>query len=267
MPGGAYVARSISGRLATNRSEYAHVAATQDHHIDPGDHFSDHPDYAHSWPPHCVAGTPGAEFHPDLDTSRVETIFRKGAHAAAYSGFEGADDTGTLLGDWLRERGVTELDIAGIATDHCVRATAVDGARGGFATRVLLSLTAGVAPDSTARALSELRDDGVELTRDARSAFLAPRSRQAEPGRQFTQGMPFSAPTAPPCGPVVGMTDDGEADGALDGLAVGAVKVGTAEVSAPIRTSMWFVATVALAADMAPNAAAIWLALAASPVP
>jgi nicotinamidase/pyrazinamidase len=164
VPGGAYVARSISGQLASSDSEYAHVVATQDHHIDPGDHFSDHPDYAHSWPRHCVAGTPGAEFHPDLDTRRVETIFRKGAHAAAYSGFEGADDTGTPLDDWLRERGVTELDVVGIATDHCVRATAADGADGGFATRVLLGLTAGVAPDSTARALTEMREAGVELS-------------------------------------------------------------------------------------------------------
>ncbi len=164
VPGGASVARSISEHLATGGGEYAHVVATQDHHIDPGDHFSAHPDYVRSWPPHCVAGTPGAEFHPGLDTARVEATFRKGEHAAAYSGFEGTDDTGTPLGDWLRERGVTELDVAGIATDHCVRATAADGAREGFATRVLLGLTAGVAPDSTARALAELRDAGVDLT-------------------------------------------------------------------------------------------------------
>lgn len=164
VPGGAYVARSISELVATSASEYAHVVATQDHHIDPGDHFSDHPDYVHSWPPHCVAGTPGAEFHPDLDTTRLEAIFRTGAYDDGYSGFQGADDTGTRLGDWLRERGVTELDIVGIATDHCVRATATDGARGGFATRVRLGLTAGVAPDSTARALTEMRDAGVELS-------------------------------------------------------------------------------------------------------
>jgi nicotinamidase/pyrazinamidase len=161
--GGAFVARSISELLATNGGEYGHIVATQDHHMDPGDHFSDDPDYAYSWPPHCVTGTPGAGFHPELDTSRVEAVFRKGAHAAAYSGAEGTNEEGTSLHDWLRERGVTELDVAGIATDHCVRATAADGARDGFATRVLLGLTAGVAPESTARALSELRDAGVEL--------------------------------------------------------------------------------------------------------
>ena len=161
--GGAFVARSISELLAANGGKYGHIVATQDHHLDPGDHFSDQPDYAYSWPPHCVTGTPGVEFHPELDTSRVEAVFRKGAYAAAYSGAEGTNEQGTSLHDWLRERGITELDVVGIATDHCVRATAADGARDGFATRVLLGLTAGVAPESTAHALSELRDAGVEL--------------------------------------------------------------------------------------------------------
>jgi len=170
--GGASVARAISARLAGGGTGartpgaahgYAHVVATQDYHVDPGEHFSDHPDYARSWPPHCVAGTPGADFHPGLDTRPVGAIFRKGAHAAAYSGFEGTDEAGTPLAAWLRDRGVTQVDVAGIATDHCVRATAADAVREGFATRVLLDLTAGVAPGTTARALSELREAGVEL--------------------------------------------------------------------------------------------------------
>ena len=162
--GGAAVARAVSERLAGGAHDYAHVVATKDFHIDPGSHFSDHPDYAASWPPHCVAGTPGADFYPDLDTSAVEAIFRKGQHAAAYSGFEGADDDGTPLGDWLRGHGVDEVDVVGIATDYCVHATAADAARAGFATRVLLDLTAGVAPDSTAKAIEDLRAEGVELT-------------------------------------------------------------------------------------------------------
>ncbi len=148
--GGAAVARAVSERLAGGDHDYAHVVATKDFHIDPGSHFSDHPDYAASWPPHCVAGTTGADFHPDLDTSAVEAVFRKGQHAAAYSGFEGADDDGTPLGDWLRGHGVDEVDVVGIATDYCVHATAADAARAGFTTRVLLDLTAGVAPASTA---------------------------------------------------------------------------------------------------------------------
>ena len=161
--GGAAVARAVSERLSGGGHDYAHVVATQDFHIDPGSHFSDHPDYAASWPPHCVAGTPGADFHPNLDTSAVEAVFRKGAHAAAYSGFEGRDDNGTLLGDWLRGHGVDEVDVVGIATDYCVHATAADAARTGLKTRVLLDLTAGVAPESTAKAIEDLRADGVEL--------------------------------------------------------------------------------------------------------
>jgi nicotinamidase/pyrazinamidase len=167
--GGTAVARAISERLAGGGHEYAHVVATKDFHIDPGSHFSDHPDYVVSWPPHCVAGTPGADFHPDLDTSAVEAVFLKGAHAAAYSGFEGADDAGTPLADWLRGHGIDQVDVAGIATDYCVHATAADAARAGFGTRVLLDLTAGVAPQSTAKAVEDLRAGGVELTGSPRS--------------------------------------------------------------------------------------------------
>ena len=161
--GGADVARAVSRHLASGQ-EYAHVVATKDYHVAPGAHFSDHPDYVDSWPAHCVAGTPGAQFHPNLDTSRVETVFSKGAHAAAYSGFEGADDAGTPLADWLRARGVDEVDVVGIATDYCVQATAADAARTGFATRVLLDLTAGVAPESTARAIKDMQAADVELS-------------------------------------------------------------------------------------------------------
>jgi nicotinamidase/pyrazinamidase len=110
-----------------------------------------------------VAGTAGAEFHPDLDTSQLEAVFSKGAHAAAYSGFEGTDEAGTPLAAWLRERGVDALDVAGIATDYCVRATALDAAREGFATRVLLPLTAGVDPVTTGEALAALKAAGVVL--------------------------------------------------------------------------------------------------------
>jgi nicotinamidase/pyrazinamidase len=162
--GGAAVARAVSERLSGGGHDYAHVVATQDFHIDPGSHFSDHPDYVASWPPHCVAGTPGADFHPNLDTSAVEAVFRKGQHSAAYSGFEGSDDAGTPLADWLRGHGVDEVDVVGIATDYCVHSTAADAIRAGFATRVLLDLTAGVAPESTAKAIEDLRADGVELS-------------------------------------------------------------------------------------------------------
>ena len=161
--GGAAVARAISEYVASEPG-YGYVVASKDFHIDPGTHFSDHPDYAASWPPHCVAGTAGSDFYPNLDTGGVEAVFLKGKHAAAYSGFEGVDGSGTPLADWLRARGVDEVDVVGIATDYCVHATAADAARAGFATRVLLGLTAGVAPDSTAKAIEDLRAQGVALT-------------------------------------------------------------------------------------------------------
>ena len=160
--GGGDVARAIS-RYLQDGDGYAHVVATNDYHVDPGSHFSDEPDYASSWPRHCVVGTQGVRFHPDLDITRVEAVFRKGTHAAAYSGFEGVDDAGTPLGDWLREHDVDEVDVVGIATDYCVRATAADAAGAGFATRVLLGLTAGVTPESTAKAIEEMSAAGVEL--------------------------------------------------------------------------------------------------------
>jgi nicotinamidase/pyrazinamidase len=160
--GGAAVARGISELLASDPG-YAHVVATKDFHIDPGEHFSTHPDYALSWPRHCVAGTSGADFHPEFDPAGVEAVFVKGQYSAAYSGFEGADESGTTLSDWLRQRGVDEVDVVGIATDYCVRATATDAVEAGFSTRVLLDLTAGVAAESTARAVEELRAMGVEV--------------------------------------------------------------------------------------------------------
>jgi nicotinamidase/pyrazinamidase len=159
--GGSAVAAAISEYLAD--AEYGHVVASRDYHIDPGSHFSDHPDFVGTWPRHCVVGTPGAQFHPALDTSRVQAVFSKGAHAAAYSAFEGTDEAGAPLAGWLRDRDVDALDVVGIATDYCVRATALDAAREGFATQVLLGMTAGVDPVTTREALAALRDAGVEL--------------------------------------------------------------------------------------------------------
>ncbi|QXJ21730.1 isochorismatase family protein [Actinomadura graeca] len=162
--GGAGVATAISGYVAARRDEYAHIVATRDFHLDPGAHFSDTPDFADSWPPHCVIGTPGADFHPNLALAPIETVFSKGREAAAYSGFEGATDDDVPLADWLGARGVDTVDIVGIATDHCVRATAVDAARAGLRTTVLLDLTAAVGKASADRALAELKDEGVALS-------------------------------------------------------------------------------------------------------
>lgn len=166
--GGADVAAAITDLVGQATAGYRHVVATRDHHIDPGDHFSARPDFVHSWPVHCVAGTEGVGFHPNfaltVASGSIDAVFDKGAYAAAYSGFEGADENGVTLADWLRAREVVEVDVVGIATDHCVRATALDAARAGFTTHVLLDLTAGVAKETTDRALDELRTAGVRLT-------------------------------------------------------------------------------------------------------
>ncbi|ASO18833.1 isochorismatase family protein [Actinoalloteichus hoggarensis] len=161
VPGGAAVAAAISRHIAG--SEYDHVIATRDYHVDPGDHFSDEPDFVDSWPVHCVAGTPGASFHPSLDIAAVEAVFSKGAHAAAYSGFEGFDPDGRTLAAWLRERSVDTVEVVGLATDHCVRATALDAHDEGLHTTVLLDLTAGVSSTSVQRAVEQLRGAGVGL--------------------------------------------------------------------------------------------------------
>ncbi len=160
--GGAATASAISA-LLEGAAGYDDVVATRDHHIDPGPHFSDHPDYVDSWPPHCVAGTPGAELHPNLRWRDFGAVFDKGEYAAAYSGFEGVDAAGLPLGDWLRTRGATEVDVCGIATDYCVKATALDAARAGFPTRVLLDLTAAVAPANVPDVVAELRAAGVRV--------------------------------------------------------------------------------------------------------
>jgi nicotinamidase/pyrazinamidase len=160
--GGAGVAAAISAALP--QGGWDHVVATKDFHVDPGAHFGNPPDFVDSWPVHCVADTEGVEFHPGLVTDHIEAVFRKGEHAAAYSGFEGRTPDGEGLSGWLRARDVTDVEVVGIATDHCVRATALDAAAAGFTTTVLLDLTAGVAPATTEAALEQLRAAGVRLT-------------------------------------------------------------------------------------------------------
>ncbi|AYN41090.1 nicotinamidase [Streptomyces dangxiongensis] len=167
--GGADVAAAVTELIGQAAGTgYRHVVATRDHHIAPGGHFADDPDYVRSWPAHCVAGTEGVGFHPNfapaVASGAVDAVFDKGAYSAAYSGFEGTDENGVTLADWLRAREIGEVDVVGIATDHCVRATALDAVREGFRTHVLLDLTAGVGEETTTRALRELREAGVELT-------------------------------------------------------------------------------------------------------
>jgi nicotinamidase/pyrazinamidase len=143
--------------------DYAHVVATKDHHIDPGHHWSDEPDFRDSWPVHCKVGTDGEAFHPNLDPQPFDAIFLKGEYAAAYSGFEGRTRGDVGLTEWLRSHEVTEVDVCGIATDYCVRATALDAVNDGFTVRVLQDLCAGVAEDSTRAALEDMRTAGATV--------------------------------------------------------------------------------------------------------
>jgi len=156
--GGAAVAAAIAAYLSANHN-YDVVVATRDHHVDPGEHFDE-------WPAHCVVGTEGADFHPNLKNMHFDAVFDKGEFAAAYSGFEGFDrslDEPIGMGDWLTAEGIETLDICGIATDYCVKATALDAAKLGFDTTVLLGLTAAVDPTNVPAVTAELADAGVHV--------------------------------------------------------------------------------------------------------
>ena len=159
--GGAQVAADVAALIASGA--YETVVATRDHHIDPGSHFSDTPDFVDSWPRHCVVGTEGEQLHAPLEPGLFDETFLKGEYEAAYSGFEGSSASGTRLADWLRTAGVDAVDVCGIATDHCVRATALDAAREGFDVRVLAALTAAVSPGTLASVHREWDEAGVVL--------------------------------------------------------------------------------------------------------
>ncbi|MCM3331761.1 isochorismatase family protein [Kocuria palustris] len=182
--GGSDVAAAISEHIEQHHGDYEAIVGTLDWHISPGSHFSEDPDFRTSWPVHCVAETEGADTHDEFETDRIEAWFRKGEYEAAYSGFEGvlAPETSTPLGaveeddeaedeepigldDWLRDREIEAVDIVGLAADHCVRATALDAADAGYETRVLLSLSAAVSPDSLEDVIDELDEAGVEVVR------------------------------------------------------------------------------------------------------
>jgi len=169
VPGGARVASDIGellhhwSRRDDKAPSYDVVVATKDHHVDPGSHWSDEPDFTETWPVHCRVGTDGEAFHPNLDPQPFDAIFLKGEHAAAYSGFEGKDADGAGLAAWLQAHDITEVDICGIATDYCVVQSALDSVRAGFTTRVLTDFVAGVAPETTQAALEKMRAAGIIL--------------------------------------------------------------------------------------------------------
>ncbi|HJV15038.1 MAG TPA: isochorismatase family protein [Propionibacteriaceae bacterium] len=160
--GGAAAVSRIDSLLKGDHG-YDYLIATRDHHINPGLHFADEPDFVSSWPPHCVVGTPGSEFHDNLTFRDFSAVIYKGHYAPAYSAFEGVTADGEKLSRWLRDRGVDQVDVCGIATDYCVRSTALDAVREDFETTVLLDLTAAVAPDRVPEISAELRAAGIAI--------------------------------------------------------------------------------------------------------
>lgn len=169
---GAVAAYQAMGVHVVGRAgKYSLLVTTRDEHVDPGEHFAEDPDFVDSWPAHCVAGTRGAALHPLA--LRVTDLFAevnphaewievtKGAYCAAYSGFEGATAAGVGLAEALRAAGVERIDVCGVATDHCVRATVLDGLREGFEVHVPTGLVAAVDPDRGAAALAEMADAGA----------------------------------------------------------------------------------------------------------
>jgi nicotinamidase/pyrazinamidase len=168
--GGAAVAAGITRLLAERADAYDLVVASRDWHdpdSDNGGHIAQRPNYVDTWPVHCISGTPGAEYHPALASGRIDVHVRKGQGRPAYSAFEGTDDFGKTISEVFQAHGITDVDVVGLATDHCVRASALDAVADGERVRVLTDLIAGVADASSAAALSELAAVGAELATSA----------------------------------------------------------------------------------------------------
>ncbi|MDR1825175.1 MAG: isochorismatase family protein [Bifidobacteriaceae bacterium] len=162
--GGNAVAEAIADFLESHRADYDLIVTTQDWHIDPGDHFSEEPDFVDTWPPHGVADSPNAELHPALIDVDADVSIKKGRFDAAYSGFEGVDDDDRTLSEVLADEGIGAVDVVGIAESHCVLQTALDAIDEGLEVRVFTDLTVPVSPESGAAARRQMAAAGVELT-------------------------------------------------------------------------------------------------------
>ncbi|MCI6574598.1 MAG: isochorismatase family protein [Arcanobacterium sp.] len=168
--GGNAVAEKIADFVTENADEYSFIVTTQDWHIKPGKHFSDHPDFVDTWPPHGVVGTPEAELHEAIASLPIDASVKKGQYAAAYSGFEGTDDDGESLEQLLRDQEIDALDIVGIAESHCVKDTALDGVRLGWPVRVFSDLTVPVSEELGVEARREMDEAGIDQL-PSREAF------------------------------------------------------------------------------------------------
>jgi nicotinamidase/pyrazinamidase len=167
--GGAQVAKNISEYLASNKHEYDFVIASRDWHnpnSENGGHFPAQgiePDFVTTWPLHCIAGEEGAEYHPNLDSSLIDIHIKKGQGEHGYSIFDGTTDQAESFVELLERLEIAAVDVVGIATDYCVRASSLDARKNGLEVRVITSLTAGVAASSTEAAIDEMVDAGVEV--------------------------------------------------------------------------------------------------------
>jgi nicotinamidase/pyrazinamidase len=162
--GGDQVVAILNRLIAEFEGAGSPVIATRDWHPAHTTHFNTR---GGPWPPHCVQGTKGAEFHRDLAVGRNAVIVSKGVeeNADSYSGFDGVDARGVRLADMLRERGVTRLLVGGLATDYCVKQTVLDGLQQGFQVVVLEDAVRGVnlQPDDARRALEEMQRGGAQV--------------------------------------------------------------------------------------------------------
>ena len=167
--GGKAVATAVNSYLLDHGHDYELVVASRDFHRPDGDnggHFAapgTEPDYASTWPDHCVAGTSGAEYAEGLDTSLFDDHVIKGMGEPAYSAFEGVtdDDSGRKLADVLAAAQIERLDVVGIATDYCVKASVRDALAEGLDVYVYSDMVAGVAPASTLEAINEMVSAGA----------------------------------------------------------------------------------------------------------
>ncbi|MEO0312951.1 MAG: hypothetical protein RL140_181 [Actinomycetota bacterium] len=167
--GGAAVATAITNHLAVHGSDYSLVVASRDWHdgdSDNGGHFASHgtsPDFVNNWPVHCVGGSVGAGYHKNLNSEAIDVHVYKGMGEPSYSAFEGVTEDGKGILEVLREHGVTVLDVAGIATDYCVKASAIDAAKSGLDVNVLQDLCVGVASASSEAALETMANSGCKI--------------------------------------------------------------------------------------------------------
>ena len=165
--GGLTTAAMIARHVRHFKNEYDFIVASRDYHENAPDHISDHPDFVKTWPPHCMVGTPGAAFVPTIQNlvreKYIHAVVTKGRNKAAYSAFDGLDPRGHPLLEVLKEERIDHIDVCGIATDYCVRASALDAKKNEFQVRLLVNLCAAVNEETGQKALEEMKAAGIQI--------------------------------------------------------------------------------------------------------